>query len=133
MSTNQNILDAAAYELGYIDYGASLDATDSATALSTYNDMMHEWGEGSKDFNWFTQDTLADDSPIPKWAESGIKSNLAVRLGAVFVVSVTAETAKKARDGEKVINRTLINLRLTGADMSHLPGGMNSHRIETDT
>ena len=127
MATNQNLLDRASYELGYIEYGASLDATDSAEALNVFNAMMHEWGVSSKDFNWFTQDTLGDTAPVPDWAESGVISNLAVLLGARFNVMVSNETAHKAKTGANVITRTLINQTLDNADMSHLPIGQGRY------
>lgn len=132
MATNQDIVDRAGYELGMIASGESLSTTDSTDALNALNDMMHEWAETDKDFNWFTQDTIGDTAPIPKWAQSGIISNLAVRLGAVFSIAISRELAVKADYGDQVITARLINMKLKNTDMSHLPQGNWRYNIETD-
>lgn len=129
--TNQELLDYAAYELGYIEYGASLDATDAADALATLNDMMAEWEINDKYMDWFPQDTLGDTAPIPAWASSGVKSSLAMRLGAVFNVAPSQALALKADIGERTIANHVINTDLTGSDMSHL-GHSGRWDIETD-
>lgn len=135
MATNQQIIDRALYELGFHEYGASADATDSGDALNALNDMMHEWSERSMDLNWFTQDTLGDTTPIPKWAQSGVISNLAVELEAVFNIAAPAGTHRKALRGKQTIANTLINQDLDNTDMSHLPlgdGRQSRYDIETD-
>jgi hypothetical protein len=132
--TNQQAIDRALYELGYQEYGATADATDSADSLADLNSMMAEWRESGRDLNWFFQDTLAEVCPIPDWAERGVISNFAVSLGAVFNVALSAELVLKARSGLNAITRTMINLNLKPADMTHLPQGRDSGRnILTDS
>ena len=134
MSTNQQVIDRAGYELGKLEKGASMDATDSADAMTDLNNMMAEWRVSDRDFNWFPQDTLSETCPIPDWAERGVISNLAVSLGALFTIPVKAETAVKAQNGINAITRTLFNLNLEQADMTHLPQGRDSGRnILTDS
>ena len=132
--TNQQVIDRALYELGYIEYGAAADATDGADAMKDLNSMMAEWRESDRDINWFFQDTLSEVCPLPDWAERGVISNLAVSLGAVFNVAVSRELADKANRGLIAITRTLINLNQKPADMTHLPQGRDSGRsILTDS
>jgi len=136
MATNQQIIDRAAFELGYIESGASVGSTDSADALVALNSMMAEWRNRSMDFNWFTQDTLSDTIPVPLWAESGIASNLGVVLGAVFTIQPTFALVDKAKTGRRTIGNTLITQGLDNADMSHLPmgeGRQSRYSIETDS
>ena len=136
MATNQQTVDRAAYELGYIEYGASLDATDAGDALNAFNDMMHEWKYRDMDFNWFTQDTLSDVAPVPAWASSGVISNLAVRLGAIFNVAISPETVEKARVGKRTIGNTLMSQSLGNTDMTNLPLGERvgtRYQIESDS
>lgn len=134
MATNQQVIDRALYKLGYLEYGAAADATDAGDALNVFNDMMHEWKQRSMDFNWFTQDTLGDTAPIPKWALNGVISNLAVRLGSEFNVAVTGELAQESVIGKRTIANTLINLGLETTDMSHLPQGSGvSSRYDINT
>lgn len=136
MPTNQQIIDRALYELGFHEYGASADSTDSGDALDALNDLMHEWKYSSKDFNWFTQDTLSDTAPLPKWAVKGVISSLGLRLATKFNITPSAQLYADAKEGEKVIARTLINLGLDNADMSHMPMGEGRRQyydIEQDT
>ena len=133
MTTNQEVIDRAAMELGMIEDSASLGDTDSADALAVLNEMMFEWRVSDKDFNWFSQDTLGDTIPIPDWALPGVISNLAVACGPVFRAPIPADLSTKARKGENLITRTLMNLNLDPADMSNLPQGRYSGRnILTD-
>lgn len=127
MSTNQEIIDQALQEIGVIEAGESADATDSATALTTLNQMMAAWHQSDKDLSWFPQDTLADTIPIPDWAEKGIVSSLAIECAAPFRVPVTAELATKAIDGENTISRTLINQSLEPIDNGNLPYGTGQY------
>ena len=134
MSTNQQVVDRAAQELGYIEYGAALDATDGADAMRDLNNMMAGWAVSDRDLNFFPQDTLSEVCPLPPWAEGSVISALAISLGAVFNVEPSRSTYTKGRDGEKLVTRTLINLNLKPADMRHMPQGRVSGRnILTDT
>ena len=134
MSTNQQIIDRAAFEIGYIESGDSVGATDSADAMVDLNNMMAEWRESDRDLNWFPQNDLTEVCPIPDWAERGVISNLAVSLGAVFQVNPTQATVTKAHKSLGAITRVLFNLNLEQADMSHLPQGRDSGRnILTDS
>ena len=121
MATNQNLIDLALGKLGVIEAGTSGNATDSTTVLGVLNRMMHEWGQRSMDFNWFTQDTLTDTAPVPKWAERGVIANLAFEAASDFRVPVSGELGREATEGRRTIGNTLINGALEGMDMSHLP------------
>ena len=133
MTTNQEVVDRAAMELGMIEESASLGDTDSTDALAVLNEMMFEWRVSDKDFNWFSQDTLGDTIPIPDWALKGVISNLAGECGPVFRAPIPADLSQKAEKGRNLITRTLMNLNLEPADMSHLPQGRFSGRnILTD-
>ncbi len=125
MSTNQKIIDRALGELGIVEAGDSANATDSATALDTLNNMMAEKEQQDMEFNWFPQDDLTADIPLPRWAESGVTSMLGMYCAAEFRVPLTNELAMKADKGETAILNVLINMKLEGADMSHLAQGEN--------
>ena len=125
MSTNQQIINRALYELGSLEYGATADATDSADALNDLNVMMAAKELESWDLNWFPQDDLTETCPVPRWAEKGVVANLALECGGTFNIMPTAQTVRKAEDGERVILNTCINAKLEGADMSHLHQGEN--------
>lgn len=135
MSTNQQYIDRALVEIKVLEKGQSADTTDSATGLAVFNQMMHAWGVSDKDFDWFTQDDLTATTPLPDWAESGVISNLAIELAAPFETPVSAPVLAKALSGENLIIRTLINLKIKGTDLRHLPLGQGrfQHNILTDS
>jgi hypothetical protein len=123
MMTNQEWIDAALLELGIIEAGESADTEESATGLRAMNQMMPAMEQGDTNFNWFTQDTLTDIAPIPVWSEQGLISLLAIACAVPFRTPVDTFTFQKAAEGKNLILRTFINLKLEGADMSHLSLG----------
>jgi len=131
--TNQELYNLAALELKIIESGGSLDATDSADMMTICNQMLAAWKVSDMDLQYFPQDTLTDDSPIPVWAEQGVISNLAVKAAASFDATVSQLVFDKAQEGEELIGRTLINLNLEKTDMTHLPQGVDvRYNIITD-
>ena len=135
MPTNQELIDSALSEANYHEAGESANATDSADALTALNNFMHEWRVMDKDLNWFTQDTLTDTAPLPNWAVKGVTSAFALRLCGVFNLPVTQKIFDDGKEGENAIATTLINLKLTNTDMTHLPvgdGRAGLYNIDTD-
>lgn len=133
MSTNQAIINAALQELGVIESGEDANATDSATALNTLNNMMEVWRETGRDLNWFPQDTLTDEAPLERWVLEGVVSCLAIELAPNFRSPITGDLVAKAMRNERAITNRLMNTDLTGSDMSHMPQGERyRYDIETD-
>ena len=133
MTTIQKAIDRAAGELSIVEGGDELNPTDSAEAMQFLNTMMAAWKYSSRDFNWFPQDDLTATLPVPVWAEEAIISNLAVICGPEFRSPITNDLATKAKNGLNMITRTLMNLNLEQADMTHLPQGRDTGRnILTD-
>jgi len=134
VSTNQQIIDRALIEIDVIEAGESANSTDSADALVDFNNMMAEWRESGRDLNWFSQDTLSETCPIPDWSERGVISALAVSTAATFSAVISPALAVKAQKGINGITRTLFNLNLKQADMTHMPQGRDYGRnILTDS
>ena len=134
--TNQELINLALAKIGVIEAGDSANATDSSTALGILNRMMAEWRERDMDFNWFTQDTLGDTVPIPKWAEEGVIANVAKRGTTDFRVPLTVELIDEADIGKRTIGNTLMTQDLDNTDMTHLPlgsGRFNNYDIEIDS
>lgn len=123
MSTNQSIIDKALSALGVIESSDTADATDSADALVDLNNMMAQWRVSDKDLDWFPQDDLTATIPIPDWAEDAVSMNLAVKCSTTFRSPVTPDLGRQATEGRNLVARTLINLNLDQADMTHLPQG----------
>ncbi len=132
--TLQELLNKAALEIEVIEAGNSLDATDSADAMDVMNQMFAAWAVSDMDLQVPPMDTLGDTIPLPIWAVKGVISLLAVDLAVTFNALVTNDLARKAEDGRNLIARTLINARLQGSDMTHMPtgSGVYEHNILTD-
>ena len=134
MTTIQQTADRAGGELGIVEGGDSFSATDSALVMQFLNTMMAQWKYSGRDFNWFPQDDLTATLPIPEWAEEAVISNLAVTCAIPFRAPIPADLATKASNGLHMITRTLMNLNLESADMTHLPFGTYTNgNILTDS
>ncbi len=134
--TNQDAINRALSKLSIIEAGDSASATDSALGLTALNEMMAEWKERDMDFNWFAQDTLTADLPVPAWAVKGIVSNLAMYLTTDYRVPLTRELAAEATAGLNTIATSLMNLRLRGVDLTYMPlgsGRYTRYQIDSDT
>jgi hypothetical protein len=134
MATNQEIIDKALQEIFVLVSGASASADESSDMLDMLNGMMAEWAVQDKDLNFPPQDTLGDTCPIPDWAEIGVITNLALEAAPSFDGQITPALVQKADRSRNTIETTLINLKLEGADMSHLPvgTGVSGFSILTD-
>ena len=132
--TNQELIDKAAFEIFLIEAGNSLGATDSAAALDVINEMFAAWAVTDMDMQIPPQDTLGDTIPVPIWAVKGVISNLAVDMAVPFQSVVTQGLATKAGEGQSLIARVLLNNRIEGLDMTHMPLGTGRyiHNILTD-
>ena len=133
--TLQQAINKALSALQVIESGDSANPTDSATCLDILNRMMVQWEQTDKDFNWFPQDTLTDEVPVPDWALDAVVYGLAVESAAEFHAPISMELSRNHDNALGQVEVTLMNLKVDGADMSHLPqGDVNWHyNIETDS
>jgi hypothetical protein len=123
MSTNQAIIDQALGELGIVEAGDSANATDSATALNTLNNLMAQWAENSRDLDWFPQDDLTAEAPLERWTLAGVISSLAIECAPEFRVPVNADLMAKAERGVTTITNRLINTSLEPSDLTFMNMG----------
>ena len=131
--TVQELINQALYNLGYLEYGASADATDSADALRVMNQMLAEWEWAGKDLNWFSQDDLTATMPIPVWAERAAMTGLAIDLAGEFDVVPTQALYTKFDESRQTLTNRLINTALNPSRMDHLPRGSGHWDISTDS
>lgn len=123
-STNLQIITDALRLLNVIDETETPSAEQGAHCLRQLNQMLAEWKDANGiDLGYFEQSSTAATCPIPAWAESGVYGKLALRVARHFGASVTVEAAALSDEGYTTILRTIMNLQLTGADMSHMPQG----------
>lgn len=134
MATNLDIIKRALSELGLLPQSETPKAAMANDMLTVLNGMMEEWEQMDRDLNWFPQDTLSAVCPIPRWAESGVVSNLAVMAAATMRAPLTETIVNKAQVGLNAITAILINAKLEPADMTGLHYGTGRRsRILTDS
>lgn len=123
MSTNLQIVTDALRSIGVLDETETPSAEQGSYCLRQLNQMMALWDVEDVTLGYFAQSSTADTCPIPDWAEQGVWGKLALKVASHFGAQVPIGTVASADEGYTVILRTLINMRLEGSDMSHMPAG----------
>lgn len=123
MSTNLQIITDALRSINVLDETETASAEQGTHCLRQLNQMMAEWEASDVVLGYFAQTSTADTCPIPDWAEGGVAGKLALRVAPDFGAQVSIPTAAKADLGYSMILRTLLNLKLKGVNLNHLPAG----------
>lgn len=123
MSTNLQIISDALRSLNVINETETPSAEQGTLCLRELNQMMAEWSVSDMALGYGAQDSTSDTCPIPPWAESGVKYQLALKVAHYFGADPSVSTIAGAEAGLSVIQRALLNLKLQGVDMSHLSLG----------
>lgn len=131
--TNLQVIDSALGELGIVGEGETATAEQGADALRMMNQMLADWSVSDMDLQVPPQDTLSAVCPIPRWAETAVISNLAANCASLFRTPISPILVARVEGSYQTLGTTLINAKLKGADMSHLPqGDYNRWDVETD-
>lgn len=132
--TNNEVIKKALQELGVVAFNGTATNSQAQDCLDILNGMMAEWEQQDIDINWFPQDTLSETCPIPRWAENGVISNLAVTASASFRAPLTEGLVQKATQGFNTIFHTVMKIKLQPSDMDHISKGSNGRwDINTDS
>lgn len=127
MATNLTMITDALRKINVISEIDTPSAEQGAHGLRTLNQMLEAWTEDGVDLGYFEQTSTTDDCPIPKWAEKGITSKLAIDLAPTYGASVSLELADAANQGYDVILRNAIKARMQPANMDHMPIGQGHY------
>ena len=132
--TNNEVIKKALQELGVVGFNGTATASQAQDCLDILNGMMAEWEQQDVDLNWFPQDTLSETCPIPRWAENGVISNLAVTASASFRAPLSEGLIQKAYQGFNTIFNTVMKIKHQPSDMGHISKGSNGRwDINTDS
>ena len=123
MSTNLQIITDALRSINVIDETETPSAEQGIACLRQLNQMMAEWEVGDVVLGYFAQTSTADTCPVPDWAEGGVSGMLALRIAPDYGAQISIPVAAKADAGYSKILRTVINLKLKGANLNNLPVG----------
>lgn len=122
--TNLTLIADALRSIGVIDETETPSAEQGSHCLRQLNQMLAQWKDGDGiDLGYFAQSSTAATCPMPEWAEAGVTGKLALRIAPHYAAQVPIGTAAAAMEGYETILRVVLNSKLEGADMSHLPAG----------
>lgn len=120
---NLDLISDALRALNVINEVETASAEQASLCLREMNQMLSGWAVDGITLGYFAQSDTSATCPVPDWAEAGVKYQLALKVAHYFGASISIETAAAAVEGMDRILRTVMNLKLEGVDMSHLPMG----------
>jgi hypothetical protein len=123
MSTNLEIIADALRALNVINEIQTPSAEQGAKCLRKLNQLLAKWAVDGTVLGYFAQSDTSATCPIPDWAECGVANHLALYIAADFGAEPSIVVIAAADSGFQTILRTVMNLKLEGVDMSHLPVG----------
>lgn len=123
MTTNIQVITDALRGLNVINEVETPSAEQGAQCLRKMNQMLAEWAVDRIVIGYFAQTDTSATCPIPDWAERGVTNQLALYIASDFGAEPSIPVVAAADAGMQTILRTVMNLQLEGADMSHLPRG----------
>lgn len=133
MSTNLQLITDALRSLNVIDETETPSAEQGAHCLRQMNQMLAAWKDADGlDLGYFEQSSTAATCPVPAWAETGVWGRLALRVASHFGAQPTMSAMGAADEGYSTILRVLMNQKLQGVDMSHMPVGQGHYGFGYD-
>lgn len=135
--TNLDVIDGALRELNVIGETENASPEQGKTCLRKLNELLEMWKEVSIDFGWFEQSSTAGDAPIPDYARTAVRTNLAILCASQYGASVSAELASVADRTYNFLLAKAQREQLDNVDMSHMPAGSgkfgHGYDINTDS
>lgn len=104
-----DILKAAYRKIGVNDAEVDLTTFEINDGIDELNDMLLEWSARGIKLSFDPVQVQTDDTNLPDWALSAVKSNLGVRLISEFGSPVQSTLIEQARFGLKSILKKLFN------------------------
>ncbi|HEX7114968.1 MAG TPA: packaged DNA stabilization gp4 family protein [Steroidobacter sp.] len=130
--TNLQIIADALRSIGVLDETETPSSEQGSHCLRELNQMLAAWDVEGVKLGYFAQTSTAATCPIPDWAEAAVKYRLALRVAPHYGAQVPIGTVAAADESYTTLLRTVMNLKLTGADLSHLPIGSGHYNAGYD-
>lgn len=125
--TNLELTADAMRQIGILDENEQPSAEQGVQGLRRLNQVMALWAESGLTFpSWFPQTTLAEECPIPEWAQLAVTSALSIAMAAAYGIAVSPEVVAIAEVSRDVIERKRADQQLQPIDLSVLPMGEGS-------
>lgn len=134
--TNLHLINGALREINVIAETEDASPEQGTTCLAKLNELLEMWRELEIDFGWYEQVSTAGDAPVPDYARTAVRTNLAVLCASQYGASVSAELAAVADRTFRMLLSKAQREQLDNVDMSHMPEGSgrfgNRYDIYTD-
>lgn len=125
--TNLDLINGALRELNVIAENQDASAEQGSQCLTKLNELMEMWQVVGIDFGWYEQSSTAGDAPIPPYARTAARTNLAVLSASQFGASVSAELATVADRTYTFLLSKFQREQLDNVDMGHMPIGSGKY------
>ena len=130
------LINGALREINVIAENQNATDEQGSQCLEKLNELMEMWKEVGIDFGWFEQSDTAGNAPIPDYARTAARTNLAMLCASQFGASVSGELAAVADRSYNFLLSKAQREELDNVDMSHMPEGSgrfgNRYNIYTD-
>ena len=118
-----NLIDGALRELNVIAENQNASPEQGNQCLEKLNELLEMWKEVGIDFGWYEQSSTAGNAPIPAYARTAVRTNLAILSASQFGASVSQELATVADRTYNFLLSKAQREQLDNVDMSHMPAG----------
>jgi hypothetical protein len=119
--TNSDLITSALRLIGVLNELETASPEQGTHALEVLNDLMADWEKEGVNLEYYEQDSLTADTPVPRHARAGVKYFLAFALAPEYGKQVTPEMIST---GQKVFDRLVRDAvieQVQQASTSHLP------------
>lgn len=108
MPTAISIIKSAYKKIGVNDAEVPLQPFEISDGIDELNDMMFEWAARGLKLSYDPVQDQNDETNLPDWSLSGVKSNLGVRLISEFGSPIQPTLIEQARFGLLSIRKRVL-------------------------
>lgn len=122
-TTNSDLIRDALGLISVLNEIQQPSAEQGAHGLRTLNNLMAAWLKKGLDLQYYTQDSLTDDTPIPEEDQAVVTYYLSFALAPYYGKRPTPEMLALAKDLYDVLVRDAVIEQMREKDISDLPRG----------
>lgn len=121
--TNSDLIKGALALIGVLGEGEDPSAEQGALGIQVLNGIMADWEQDGVNLEYYPQETLGDETPVPAHALVGVQGFLAVALAPYYGKPITAEFIASNEKFYSRLVRDAVRDSMEEADLSHRPLG----------
>lgn len=127
--TNADLITRSLRLIGVLNEVETASAEQGASALEVLNDLMADWAQEGIDLQYFEQNDLTAETPIPDHARAAVRYFLAFALAPEYGRQVSQEmNAAGDKFYSRLVRDAVIQNRVE-SDTRHIGTGYNYYDI----